>query len=409
MSFNRHENSTPSSLIRAVITYFGDDCGLIGPRFALQGQNYEMHEMPEDQLADFLNDATGRNGSEKTISDSVEAAIVKDFSNVLRLTGDGSKYEYIGPRCTNAYEYFSGSSYNASCRQYSEQEDLLQSANRNEQAHQVGSFSKNEAQAVLQHEVAITNSNSTKPILGTYGAGPCVIVALYNPQTKVAALAHVDSLTNINSLAHHVDQISSVGAVEVHLSGGDSSSKKMVTEIIKLINSRQGAKIISANVCNGYESKSLALDSRTGAVFTSFDPKQLQHADDWELRLQLVGMQFSSSAITKSFDGREVPRPMSTVSYTEEQDEERKNQVVIQPRFYAPPIFFAFNWLMYLYANQRTQAHNNIQPQAMMWLQNNAAFKRYFYNRRIPDVIGFFNKKLPDFNPRKMINIIFRR
>lgn len=82
MVMKRHENNIQSP-IRAVMTYTGDNCGTLGPRFAVQAQNYLMEEIAQDQLAKFLNKATGRDGSEREISEELEKAIVNDFNSVL--------------------------------------------------------------------------------------------------------------------------------------------------------------------------------------------------------------------------------------------------------------------------------------------------------------------------------------
>jgi hypothetical protein len=57
--------------------------GVQGPRFAVQAQDYSMEEIAQDQLAEFLNEATGRNGSEREISEKLEKDIVSDFFSFL--------------------------------------------------------------------------------------------------------------------------------------------------------------------------------------------------------------------------------------------------------------------------------------------------------------------------------------
>ncbi|MGC1853947.1 MAG: hypothetical protein WA659_01015 [Candidatus Aquirickettsiella sp.] len=274
---------------------------------------YFLREMPCEQLADFLNETTNRDNNQLfNISEAVEKGILDDFSDLLKF--EDNKYIYIGPKIADRNNFFP-KSYHESIRAYTEQEDLLKGVNKKNQATVFGLFSLEESQAVLQHEVAITNSKSKKPILGSYGARPCVIVALYNPSTKEAVLAHIDALTTLFSLNQYFTKLSSNAEngdkIQVHLSGGDNSSKKKTTALIKEINDCNDTEIISANICNGNDSKSLAIDSRTGEIFTSFRPNQLQHAPDYRLRMELVSMQFSESALSESFDGTKFPNKVS--------------------------------------------------------------------------------------------------
>ena len=48
---------------------------------------------------------------------------------------------------------------------------------------------------------------------------------------------------------------------------------------------RNNAEILSANVCSG-DSKSLAIDARTGEIFTVFQPNQLECGKDFDARMQ---------------------------------------------------------------------------------------------------------------------------
>ena len=77
---------------------------------------------------------------------------------------------------------------------------------------------------VIQKEYAITNANSDKHILGSAGAGPCIILALYDSKNKIAVLSHIDGST-VDSISLLIKDISIQHTV-AHIAGGDSSSKK---------------------------------------------------------------------------------------------------------------------------------------------------------------------------------------
>lgn len=153
-----------------------------------------------------------------------------------------------------------------------------------------GEFTAHEALGVLQHEIGLTTANSEKPILGTYSAGPCVIVAMYNPKTKVAALAHVDCTTDLNSLYSHLCNIlGNDTAIDIHIAGGDSTSESTVVSILKMINQNPRFILKTARIL-GRDIKSLAIDSRTGEIFTDFHHEQLDKGANVNMRMQFAAL-----------------------------------------------------------------------------------------------------------------------
>jgi phosphotransferase system HPr-like phosphotransfer protein len=308
----RIANTILDSNIQNVITITGNDCGSIGPRFIVIDKKQNTKEMPPDQLADFLNDTTGRSGGPRVIDENMEQAIITSFHDVIYLQGE--LYIFQGPKSIDIHKFFS-KNYNEA----KEEESFFERVNMHSHIETDGTFTKNEAQAILQHEVAITNSNSQKPILGSYGAGPCIIVAAYNVCTTQTILAHIDSLTSASSINAIFKQLQAKEdeEIHVHIYGGDEVeiSKKVAKTIINIINSQNNTEIISANVCNGGRPKRFAIDSRSGEIFTKFSITQLDHAEDSDKRLQLVRLQFSESALRLSFDGTKETYPEATNSY----------------------------------------------------------------------------------------------
>lgn len=173
------------------------------------------------------------------------------------------------------------------------------------QTQNPGFFTSNEARGVAQNELVIANADSQKPILGTFGAGPCVAIAVYNPTTHSAMLAHIDGLTNISSLNKYLEIIAkdSSQPLQVHLAGGTEESKKMCVEIINMLNKRGDNVIKSSKLIPlGGSGESLAIDARTGDIFTSFNPDQLDLGKDFDLKNKLLGLQINN-------------RPINLVSY----------------------------------------------------------------------------------------------
>jgi len=310
--------------ISAIVTFTGNSGGSRGEVFSIQrNSSSPLQEMPMEQIAEFLNIETGREGGasgfrrllnwssrlltgrerdpsglKPTISKEVEKRIVKELSQYLKKVR--GKYVYIGPKNENRREHFGSSSYRESIQIYNEQDNLINSANSHLQTQNPGFFTPNEARGVSQRELVIANADSQKPILGTFGAGPCVAIAVYNPTTHSAMLTHIDQLTEISSLKKHLDIIAknSSEPLQVHLAGGQEGSKKMCAEIIEMLNKRGDNTIKSSKLIPlGGSGESLAIDARTGEIFTSFEPKQLDLGRDFDLKMRMLGMQMERRPI----------------------------------------------------------------------------------------------------------------
>lgn len=57
-------------------------------------------------------------------------------------------------------------------------------------------FAADKARCVLQAEAGVTNAKGKWPIIGSFGADPCVILAIQDTGNKVAAIAHIDAGTD---------------------------------------------------------------------------------------------------------------------------------------------------------------------------------------------------------------------
>ena len=297
-----HRNSYPGSRIKEVTAR---TTGYKYPDFMIEGDGWHMPPFLSDQIADFLNDATGIDGGGREISEELEAALCADFSDVLQ-KAQGGRYLYTGAiivgreKLIRPHNMWAGP-YKELKQKYYERESLISDTHSIGIQQKRGDFTSDEAQSIGQHEVGLTNRRSTKPILGTTGAGPCIIVAAYNREIGQALLTHVDFGTDLNSLSEYLDKMggSASNKLEIHLHGGDNTTREQMAEIVGLIKQRSDTKIISAELCTGTggEAKRLALDSRTGEVFTIFDHDQL-HRDK-----MYPGIQPRGTPLILSFDG----------------------------------------------------------------------------------------------------------
>ncbi|AIK97263.1 hypothetical protein [Candidatus Odyssella acanthamoebae] len=169
--------------------------------------------------------------------------------------------------------------------------DKIAHVNKIGQKQQVGTFILQQAKHVAQHYVGYTYGGHQYPIIGSYGAESCVIMAVHNAEAQASALCHIDIFTEISSLnkVFHNLQSQKSEALEVHLAGGDDYVIEMMLSILKLIEQQPNAIIKSANLVTNYANK-LAIDSRTGEIYTSFDSPYLKHEEDYDLRMRLIAL-----------------------------------------------------------------------------------------------------------------------
>ncbi len=162
-------------------------------------------------------------------------------------------------------------------------------------------FNKKLSEGVVQGEYAITSGSSNKPILGTHSAGPCLIVAIYDKKTETIFLAHIDGATDLNSLKAVITQFNPKTS-QVHLYGGDASTEKMCMDIFEIFKASDFEIYNSDIVRTSNDCASLAIDSRTGKIYSPVRPYQLETPNEI-LRLQLAGLIVGKRALRKVYDG----------------------------------------------------------------------------------------------------------
>lgn len=146
-------------------------------------------------------------------------------------------------------------------------------------------FKPDQTVFVLQQEFAVTDANSDKPVLGTGGAGPCIILAIYDQKNKIAILAHVDisCLYDIPTLFKNISIEHSVA----HISGGTGCEEDSL-KIIDILE-RHKIKIVNADIeRDRYLPASLAIDARTGNIYSPVDISQLHIPLNFDIRFSKI-------------------------------------------------------------------------------------------------------------------------
>lgn len=162
--------------------------------------------------------------------------------------------------------------------------ELAEKKKREDSVQQKKDFDRSEiadsddACLVSQAEFAVASASEQKA-LKTFGAGPCAIVAIYDENNKVGALAHIDGLTSIDASLGNMDyalkdkaeeQAKSAGTIasapsyKVYLIGGDISSREMLFNLQNSLQSRYPDKI-KLDILTG-KTEEAWLDLATGTV-----------------------------------------------------------------------------------------------------------------------------------------------
>lgn len=129
---------------------------------------------------------------------------------------------------------------------------------------------------VAQSEIGYLKNN-TKKYLETRGATVCIIVTAYNPDKKIAAITHIDALTDEKSTVN--DMLRIVGKSEIRVFGGSESSFDQIVSI-KQILSEHNANVLDWDILNSM--KSIILDNETGEVFDVSKLKRRQDATKFD-------------------------------------------------------------------------------------------------------------------------------
>lgn len=140
-------------------------------------------------------------------------------------------------------------------------------------------LNSNKIAEVLQSEAGFTVADDVKPIVATYGCGPCVAVGGYDPTNKIAFLVHFANAREVRESGgmiffniHKLVKKTITTPIQLHLRGGyqsDKTSEKTIEAIKIWMRQRKEdlpMEIASEDILGTSGSKSLSIDSRTGKI-----------------------------------------------------------------------------------------------------------------------------------------------
>lgn len=132
----------------------------------------------------------------------------------------------------------------------------------------------------LQAEAVFTNAAAKKPIVATYGCGPCVAVGGFEPANKMAFLVHFQLAEEVRACGGEISgEILKLiskkmrDPIQLHLRGGELNcpeSEETIKAIRQWMYLRNDLPMQIASIdlfpSDPLVSKSLLIDSRTGHV-----------------------------------------------------------------------------------------------------------------------------------------------
>lgn len=132
------------------------------------------------------------------------------------------------------------------------------------------------AEALLS-EAAFTVASDQKPIVATYGCGPCVAVGGYDPTNKIAFVVHFALAEEVRKsgglVFYNISKLVKepiTTPIQLHLRGGIEGQSEATIEAIKIWKRQRSdlpMEIVSEDILESdFGSKSLSIDSRTGKV-----------------------------------------------------------------------------------------------------------------------------------------------
>ncbi|MBA3238094.1 MAG: hypothetical protein H0T62_07070 [Parachlamydiaceae bacterium] len=138
----------------------------------------------------------------------------------------------------------------------------------------------------FQSEISFTTATDKKPVVATYGCGPCVALGGYDSTNKIAFIVHFSNPMEVRTCGSSIiynfaklvkEEITT--PIQLHLRGGIEGQSEPIIEAIKIwINEKKDfpTEIASQDILDsgmGFNSKSLLTDSRTGFA-SEYDPME---------------------------------------------------------------------------------------------------------------------------------------
>ena len=160
-----------------------------------------------------------------------------------------------------------------------------------EQIYSTVDFDKNAALFLGVDELAVSYHNSDYPVIGSVGAGQCIILAVYDSEHKKALLTHIASLNNrstkmLDTLNNELSSFSPAHSNAYIVGGVDNSISRTTHQKITQLLNHKNISIKYQKVFQGSyhgessESESFAINAFNGRCYSNVDLGHFEYTEE---------------------------------------------------------------------------------------------------------------------------------
>ncbi|KAF3362062.1 hypothetical protein PHSC3_001373 [Chlamydiales bacterium STE3] len=166
-------------------------------------------------------------------------------------------------------------------------------------------FNGGEIAETLIAEASFTVGTDKKPIVATYGCGPCVALGGYEPTNKIAFMVHFSNAREVREseglIFYNITKLMKkkiTSPIQLHLRGGIKSHSEPTIEAIKIwmrLRKDLPMEIVSEDILDKrglFGGKSLSIDSRNGAIseYNPLDNPQTRGMRDSDAMAAMISL-----------------------------------------------------------------------------------------------------------------------
>ncbi len=181
-------------------------------------------------------------------------------------------------------------------------------AEANEQIQETRTNNK-EIVGVTQKEYGITHAEDKHPIIGTTSLDPCVAVTIYDSESHVAGIAHVDATTDVWSLGHMFQDVSPQYYKDKNIHFGIYGGPNDSEELVKRVKNKLKQMSVVPQTVETLTGRSVAIDSRSGKILKDVEIENM--GGNMPVRLMGAGVGISETPLLRSYDGRKGSKQKS--------------------------------------------------------------------------------------------------
>lgn len=129
------------------------------------------------------------------------------------------------------------------------------------------------AKGVIQKEFAIASANSAVSVIGTSKPETCMVFTVYESNSKIAAVAHIDALTIPETIQYVFNHFSPADdrRLEVRFFGATPSSFQLTALLFPQIDRVPGVVCLTADF-GSHISDGLCMDAKDGRILLNSNP-----------------------------------------------------------------------------------------------------------------------------------------